>query len=89
MNPSISTFYGLPKVHKGITSLRGRLIVSGVGNLTQNAGIYIDKVLRDFFVSLPSYTRDTTDLLFKLEGVTVDHKTILGNIDVETPTRLD
>lgn len=33
-NPSISTSYGLPKVHKGINTLKGRPIVLGIDNLT-------------------------------------------------------
>lgn len=82
-NPVMSTFYGLPKVHKGTNSLKGRRIVSGVDNLTQKAGIYIDKVLRSFATTLPSYTMDTADLLLKLEGISVDDNTILASIDVE------
>lgn len=81
--PIVATFYGLPKVHKGLTPLRGRPIVSGINSLTQNVGVYLDKVLRDFVTSLPSYTRDTTDLLCKLEDIIVDDKTIIASIDVE------
>lgn len=61
----VATFYCLPKIHKGLVPLKGRLIVWGMGSLTQNAGIYLDKILRDYVVSLPSYVRDTTDLLQK------------------------
>lgn len=83
-HPVIATFYGLPKVHKGYSPLKERPIVSGVNNLTQNAGIYIDRVLRVFATSLPSYTRDTSDLLRKIEGISVDKDLMLGSIDVES-----
>lgn len=81
--PILSTFYALPKIHKGVTQLRGRPIVSGVNNLTQNASVYIDKILRGFVTSLPSYTRDTTDLLLKHVGVSEDENVLLASIDVE------
>ncbi|CAJ0929381.1 unnamed protein product, partial [Ranitomeya imitator] len=81
--PTIPTFYALPKVHKGLSPLKGRPIVSGVGSLSQNVGIYIDNILRLFVTSLPSYVRDTSDLLQKVDGVVVEQGTILGSIDVE------
>lgn len=65
-DPTIATFYSLPKVHKGLTPLKGRPIVSVVGSLTQNTIIYMDKVLREYVISLLFYIQDTTDLLLKL-----------------------
>lgn len=59
-SPKTATFYSLPKLHKGTTPLKGRPIVSGIDNLTQNAGQYIDQILRPFVEALPSYTKDTT-----------------------------
>lgn len=56
----MATFYGLPKVHKGYTPLKGRHIVSGINNLTQNAGTYVDKVLSTFVTAMPyDYTHVT------------------------------
>lgn len=51
-NPQISTFYTLPNIHEGISPLKGRPVVSGVNYVTQKAGIHIDKVLRQFVLSL-------------------------------------
>lgn len=79
-HPVTATFYCLPKVHNG---LKGRPIVSGVASLTQNVGVYLDKTLRDYVVSLPSYLRDTTDFLLKVEVIFVDESTLLASIDVE------
>lgn len=70
--PKVATFYSLPKLHKGLSPLKGRPIVSGIDNLTQNSGMYIDKILRLFVQSIPSYVRDTTDLLQRLEGITIE-----------------
>lgn len=68
IHPVVLTFYSLTKVHKGATPFKGRPIVSGISSLMQNVGTYLDKFLLGFVVSLLSYTRDTTDLLAKLES---------------------
>ncbi|XP_075187500.1 uncharacterized protein LOC142258789 [Anomaloglossus baeobatrachus] len=81
--PITPTFYSLPKVHKGLEPLKGRPIVSGIGSLTQNCGIYVDRILRPFVDALPSFTRDTMDLLRKLDGVSVGRDVLLASIDVE------
>ncbi|CAJ0959157.1 unnamed protein product [Ranitomeya imitator] len=81
--PMVSTFYALPKIHKGLNPLKGRPIVSGIDALSQNSSIYLDRLLRPFVTALPSYIRDTSDLLTKLEGVVVESDTIIAPIDVE------
>ncbi|CAJ0961582.1 unnamed protein product [Ranitomeya imitator] len=81
--PMVSTFYALPKIHKGYSPLKGRPIVSGVDALSQNSSIYLDRLLRPFVTALPSYIRDTSDLLTKLEGVVVEPDTIIASIDVQ------
>lgn len=81
--PKIATFYALPKVHKGLTPLKGRPIESGVGSITQNIGIYIDCILSPFVEALPSYIRDTIDLLKRLDGIVTDETALITSIDVE------
>ncbi|CAJ0945100.1 unnamed protein product [Ranitomeya imitator] len=81
--PLVATFYTLPKVHKGCHPLKGRPIVSGVDSLTQNCGIYVDQILRPFVTSIPSYLRDTSDLLLKLEGMHLGQDVWLASIDIE------
>ncbi|CAJ0967291.1 unnamed protein product [Ranitomeya imitator] len=81
--PLTATFYALPKVHKGYHPLKGRPIVSGVDSLTQNCGLYVDQVLCPFVTAMPSYLRDTSDLLLKLEGVNLGRDTWLTSIDIE------
>lgn len=43
----IPTFYGLPKIHKGVYPLKCRQIVSGINSLSQNIGIYLDEIMSD------------------------------------------
>lgn len=47
-HPKMACFYATPKIHKGISPLKGRPIVSGIGNLTQNIGEYVGEILRPF-----------------------------------------
>lgn len=78
------TFYMLPKVHKNLQKPPGRPIVSGNGNLCEKASQFIDMKLRKFVVTLPSYIRDTGDLLSKLSHVKIDKGTLLVGCDVES-----
>ncbi|CAJ0941598.1 unnamed protein product, partial [Ranitomeya imitator] len=79
--PTVPIFYALPKVHKGLSPFKGRPIVSGNDSITQNCGIYIDRVLRQFVTALPSY--DTSDLLRKIDRVSLEENILLASIDVE------
>lgn len=81
--PWVATFYCRPKFHKGLHPLKSRPIMSGVGSLTQNYGIYIDEVLFPFVESLPSYTMDTTDFLKQFGGLVVDQDIWLASTDME------
>ncbi|XP_053571499.1 uncharacterized protein LOC128661246 [Bombina bombina] len=82
--PVMPVFYILPKLHKNMQCPPGRPIVSGIGSITEKIGEYVDKHLRPFLLTLPSYVKDTTDLLKKLDGVVVGEKTILASLDVES-----
>uniref|UniRef100_A0A8C5QJI9 Reverse transcriptase domain-containing protein n=1 Tax=Leptobrachium leishanense TaxID=445787 RepID=A0A8C5QJI9_9ANUR len=82
--PTISTFYALPKMHKGKIPPPGRRIVSDRNNLTQNSSIYIDKVLRRTVDSLPSYIRDTKQMLKILNETPIPEECMLCSIDVES-----
>ncbi|KAM4038358.1 uncharacterized protein ACNLHF_016669 [Anomaloglossus baeobatrachus] len=81
--PKLATFYAVPKIHKGTNPIKGRPIVSGIDSLTQNCSMYIDQILRSFVTTLPSYIRDTLDLLGKIEDITLEDNMILASIDVE------
>uniref|UniRef100_A0A8C5N1S5 Reverse transcriptase domain-containing protein n=1 Tax=Leptobrachium leishanense TaxID=445787 RepID=A0A8C5N1S5_9ANUR len=83
-SPTIATFYGIPKTHKNINEPPGRPIVSGNDCLTQNASIFLDKILRKYVVKLPSYLRDTKQALQILKGISINKDTLLCSLDVES-----
>ncbi|CAM5112749.1 unnamed protein product [Eretmochelys imbricata] len=75
-------FYLLPKIHKPGTP--GRPIISGIGTLTAGLSGYVDSLLRPYATSTPSYLRDTTDFLRKLQSTSdLPDNTILATMDVE------
>uniref|UniRef100_A0A8C5P7I8 Reverse transcriptase domain-containing protein n=1 Tax=Leptobrachium leishanense TaxID=445787 RepID=A0A8C5P7I8_9ANUR len=84
VNPRIATFYALPKIHKKIQPPPGRPIVSGCNNLTQNASVYIDQILKNFVCELPSYIRDSTQMLQFLSNLTLTENVLLCSLDVES-----
>uniref|UniRef100_A0A8C5W8X4 Reverse transcriptase domain-containing protein n=1 Tax=Leptobrachium leishanense TaxID=445787 RepID=A0A8C5W8X4_9ANUR len=81
--PTIATFYALPKVHKNLEKPPGRPIVSGIGNLTQNCSQYIDQILQDQVKTLPSYLRDTKQLLQFMSNLKLPKETWMCSLDVE------
>lgn len=81
--PRPPTFYSLPKTHKSLTHPPGRLIVSGVGSKTERASKFVDEYLHPHVITLPSYIKDTSDLLWNLDGLTVPLGCSLVAIDIE------
>ncbi len=65
-NPRTPLFYLLPKIHKGITPPPGRPILSANDSPTERISQFVDFFLRPLVELLPSYIRDTTDLIVKL-----------------------
>lgn len=45
-HPRSSTFYCLPKLHKPGPTIKGRLLISGSGNLTESVSKLIDGALK-------------------------------------------
>ncbi|XP_040212985.1 uncharacterized protein LOC120943646 [Rana temporaria] len=82
-NPRTATFYALPKIHKHPLTPPGRPIVSGIGSLTENASRFVDSILMPHVLTLPSYTRDTLDLLKQIEDMVVPRDALLVTLDVE------
>ncbi|KAM4795913.1 dynein axonemal heavy chain 9-like [Rhinophrynus dorsalis] len=83
-NPIIPTFYMLPKVHKNSSNPPGRPIVSGIGSICEKASQFLDSKLRKYVVELPSYVKDTGDILRKIEDLPVEDTTLLVTCDVES-----
>ncbi|XP_075697341.1 uncharacterized protein LOC142662932 [Rhinoderma darwinii] len=82
--PRIPTLYFLPKVHKNMTDPPGRPIVSGIGGLCDPICRFIDHYLKSSVECLPSYVRDTTDVLKRIDGVSLDADMILVTADIES-----
>ncbi|XP_056423038.1 uncharacterized protein LOC130362492 [Hyla sarda] len=83
-NPMIATFYLLPKIHKHATTPPGRPIVSGCNNFCDRICKLIDHVLRKIVETLPSYLRDTTDVLRRMEHIHMDSDMLIVTCDVES-----
>ncbi|XP_074981174.1 uncharacterized protein LOC142070971 [Caretta caretta] len=82
LEPRPGIFYLLPKIHK--PGNPGRPIISGIGTLTAGLSGYVDSLLRPYATSTPSYLRDTTDFLRKLQSIgDLPDNTILATMDVE------
>ena len=64
---SCHRFYTLPKIHKSLTDTPGRPIVSGVNGPTEKLSKLVDSWLQDTVQKVPSYIKDTTDMLNKVE----------------------
>lgn len=79
----VPTFYCLPKTHKKSGLLSARPIVSGVGNLTENASKLVDTVLRPHVLTLSSYIQDTGNFLRNIENPHVPPTSLLVTIDLE------
>ena len=70
-----------PKVHKAGNPYR--TIVSGIGTATENMAEIAEKELESFVVSSPSYVKDTTDFLNKVQQIeAVTDQTILFTMNV-------
>ncbi|CAJ0934161.1 unnamed protein product [Ranitomeya imitator] len=82
--PRTPTFYLLPKVHKDAVNPPGRPIVSGIDGLCDPVCKFIDFYLKPLVETLPSYIRDTTDVLSRVDGVLVDPGVLLVTTDVQT-----
>ena len=76
-------FYTRPKIHK--TGNPGRPVVSSVSCHTSTISKYVDFHLQPIVKNIPSYVRDTTDFLQKLDKVkNVPNDCLLVTLDVES-----
>ncbi|XP_073521541.1 uncharacterized protein [Phyllobates terribilis] len=82
--PVIPTFYLLPKVHKDPLCPPGRPIVSGMGGLCEPICQFVDFFLKQCVETIPSYVKDTTDVLRKLDGITLEADMWFVTCDVES-----
>ncbi|XP_078374508.1 uncharacterized protein LOC144658057 [Oculina patagonica] len=82
-DPKAGRFYILPKIHK--PGNPGRPIVSANGHPTEKISEFVSYHLNPLVQTLPSYIKNTTDLLNKLNDIdTLPPSTILVTLDVSS-----
>ena len=67
--PRTAQLYLLPKVHKNVTPVPGRPIVSANGSPTERVSAIVDNFLAPIVRTGRSYIRDKSDFLLKLEDI--------------------
>ncbi|KAM4044171.1 uncharacterized protein ACNLHF_008225 isoform 1-T2 [Anomaloglossus baeobatrachus] len=82
--PIVPTIYFLPEVHKSLQDTLGRPIVSGVNSLCEPACRFLDYYLQPLMFDLPSYIRDSADLLVRIQDLHLDDDVIMMTADVES-----
>ena len=81
--PNTPKFYTRPKIHK--TGNPGRPVVSSVNCHTYTISKYVDFHLQPIVKNIPSYVRDTTDFLQKLDKVkNIPNDCLLVTLDVKS-----
>ena len=78
-------FYLLPKIHKKQTPPPGRPVVNSISSPTSNISKYVDHQLQPIVTNLPSYIKDTTDFIKKLDTIkTAPDNCYLVTMDVRS-----
>ena len=67
--PHTAQLYLLPKVHKNVTPVPGRPIVSANESPTERVSAFVDNFLAPIVKTGRSYIRDTSDFLLKLHDI--------------------
>ena len=80
--PRTQRIYFLKKLHK--TPIAVRPIVSGINGLTEKVSEFLDYFLQPIVTHIPSYLKNTRDLLTELENIPITNHTILCTVDVKS-----
>lgn len=83
-DPIVPTMYLLPKVHKHPRTHPGRPIIAGNAAFMENIGKFIDCKLEHIVESLPSFVKDTKDLLKKIDSIQLEEDMLLVGLDIES-----
>ena len=84
-NPKTSSLYLLPKIHK--IKQRGefpagRPIISANGSPTERISAFVDENIKGAVPLLPSFIKDTTDFIYKIENIIIPDNCLLVSFDV-------
>lgn len=81
-HPVIPVIYILPKIYKQYTEIPpGRPIVSAIGSFTEKISAFVHNYLQPLVTLLPSYIRDSMDLLHTIE---IPDECLLVTMDIES-----
>lgn len=78
----LARLYFLKKIHKNPMGIRP--IVSSCESPTENISQFLDYWLQPAMKALPSFLKDTTQLINELNDLTVEPDTLLATIDVKS-----
>ena len=82
-NPRLGRFYLLPKIHKGLSNVKGRPVISNCGTLTEHVSEYLDYHLNPLVSQSRSYVKDTNHFLSRIGNIgTIPEGAILCTVDV-------
>ena len=81
-DPREADFYLLSKIHKNKTNPPGRPILSGNGHPTEWVSAWVDHHIQPLMLKLPTYLRDTTDLLNHIKSIKPTGNTRILSLDV-------
>lgn len=75
-------FYHIPKLHKDPKCPPGRPIISRVNSIICNLSHYLDIYLQEYVRKLPSFIKDSEDLIRELDKATWNKDLTLLTLDV-------
>ena len=82
-HPQLGIFYLLPKIHKRITNVPGRPVISNNGTATERISEYLDYHLKRIIPEVPHILEDTRDLLNRIKDLSdIPDDAILVSFDV-------
>lgn len=82
-HPKIPTFCTIPKVHKNVFDPPGRPFVSGIDSYISRVSVMVNYYIQPIVHNLPSFLKDTMELLKLLENLIIPEGTILCSVDVK------
>ena len=79
----LGRFYLLPKIHKGLSSVKGRPVISNCGTVTEHISEYLDHHLNPLVSQSRSYVKDTNHFLSRLSKLCrIPEGALLCTVDV-------
>ena len=79
----LGRFYPLPKIHKCLSSVKGRPVISNSGTITEHTSEYLDHHLNPLVSQSRSYVKDTNHFLSRLSKLgKIPEGALLCTVDV-------